>query len=138
MTSHEVREAFAHWMHPMAAPVAALMAGGAAAESSGLLFPVNVWVEVLQVLVLVVVVRTIMFFEFRTHETKERRLYEGVVMSGKSFDQAWEQVKARTEALERWKGEAEDQLSDHKVQLSDLQLRTRRLEDHPIMRRMGG
>ena len=137
MNLHDAREAFGHWAHPMAAPLAAIGAGAAAADSTGLLLPVNVWVEVLQVLVLVVVFRTVLFFEFRVHERKERMLYEGIVKSGESFDEVWRQVKARTTALEQWKAEAHDTLTEHTAKLSELQSRTKRLEDHPILRRVG-
>lgn len=137
MNLHDAREAFGHWAHPMAAPLAAIGAGAAAADSTGIFLPVNVWVEVLQILVLVVVFRTILFFEFRVHERKEQRLYEGIVKSGESFDDVWRQVKARITELEKWKAEAADELDDHTTQLADLQSRTKRLEDHPILRRVG-
>ncbi len=131
----EVKAHAVHWATPLVKPLAAIIGGAGAADALQLQLPVNIWVEAVQLVVAVVVLRTIIFFEFMVHERRERKLYDGVVKTGDSFDRIWEGIERRLKAVEKWRAEASETLEDHGAQLASHARQIRELQSHPVLRR---
>lgn len=135
MNYPEIKVAVIHFMEPLKAPLAAI-GGGVGSLVAMDAAPESIWVPVIQVVVVMLMLRTILFFEFRVHEKKEQRLYEAILATSTSFDNVAgtlrkdiRDLSSRVEDLEADDDKTVKQVEDHEARLKAL-------EQTPMVARM--
>lgn len=135
MTYFEFRADVSHFLSPLKAPLAAI-GGGVGSLVALDAAPNGIWVPAIQVVVVMLMLRTILFFEFRVHERKEQRLYEAILATSTSFDSVsgglardLKDVARRVEDLEADDDKLVSQVNDHESRLKAL-------EQTPLVARM--
>jgi hypothetical protein len=131
----DLKVAALHFFEPLKAPVAAI-GGGVGSLVALDAAPSNIWIPVIQIVVVMLMLRTILFFEFRVHERKEQRLYEAILATSTSFDNVAGSLRRDLKELS---GRVEDlEADDDKTakQVEEHESRIKALEQTPLVARM--
>ncbi len=136
MNLAEIKPLAAHFMEPLKAPLAAVSGGMAVIVGVAGGVPLSAWVIFAITVLLIVVMRTVLFFEFRVHERKEQRLYEAILATSNSFDNVTGVLSNNVKDLSRRVEDLEADDDKMAAQVDEHERRLKRIEESPLVLRM--
>jgi hypothetical protein len=124
-----------HYFEPLKLPTfaSALWAGGL--ELSGHLNSTTVFIT-LGVLFLIVAIRTVLFFEFKVHEGKERKLIDTLLLDGAGWEATLSDIRHDIKHTSEEVGLLFGRIGALSRQLDGHEMRLRHIESSPLITRI--
>lgn len=120
-----------HFMAPIKTPLAGITGGVGAMEFLGQSPPWLISVGV-QLAIVLIVLRAVVFFEFRVHEAKEERLLLALDTTGSAFSDMRESVEAAVRAIKQEVRGMRDDIDTLKVKVDAQGRRILAIEESPL------
>ena len=127
----EVKPMVLHFLAPLKLPVTIIAASTTGAEMMELA-PPGAWIGAAAILGILLVVRSIIFVEFREHERKEKKLLDSLLVVSDSFDAVTKDMRKEIKDVRDITKANEHDIANIKTEMRGSDHRLRAIETSPL------
>lgn len=135
MNIHNLKEPIIHFVTPLKTPVIALSGGLVGLEINDLLSTGTI-IAACIILGTILILRSVLYFEFREHEKKEQRLYEAIIITSGSFDNVVTALRRDVYDLTTSLSTMKSDIGKHGATLADHEKRLNLIQSSPLISRV--